>query len=185
MSVPGPPNGVYQWLQAENAPRWARLDNQSKSDITLGYINTTAKQRDDFGTNWLIDTIKEAGRIYYQRYLIHNPTSSMIHINDLSESEGGDVPDHIGHETGLMVDILLPNINGNSGGITYRSQSYDRAAAREILTAFHNCSLKPEFIYFNDPDLVNEGLCKADSAQHDDHIHFQVKVPIKRLDHFI
>lgn len=182
VSVPGSENSSYRWLQAENAPRWTKLGTGSLTDKTLGYWNYTINDTpaDYFGTHWLIDTIEEAGRNYYHGYVKNNLQASVIHVNDLSEARGGKVADHAGHQTGLMADIRLPRVDGKSGGISWNSPTYDRAAARAIITAFRNTSIGVKHVLFNDETLMREGICRA-SAGHDDHIHLQIKIPSKLI----
>lgn len=184
VSVPALPSGnsSYAWLQAENAPRWTRLDAGSQTDRTLGYFNTATVQKDgfDFATSWLIDTIREAGVLYYQTYLKDNPKAPVMHINDMSTLHGGNTNQHSGHETGLMADIRLPHKSGAVGGITFESDAYDQNATRHMLKALHNATIKPKYLFFNDPVLIKEGLCRPQSG-HDDHIHYHVRVPAKQL----
>jgi hypothetical protein len=86
-----------------------------------------------------------------------------------------DTPQHAGHETGLACDMRLPRKDGQSGGITFEAQVYDRNTARAQLKALR---VQPLFkrAFFNDPALIQEGLC-ARATGHDNHIHFEVGAP--------
>ena len=104
------PGITYFWLNSDNAPHWLPLDDGSKTDKTLGYYNSTKIDDNDdhyYGTNWLIDTIKLAGRIYYENYIIANNNSSVIYINELAKPKGGKYEPHKSHQTGLNADIRL------------------------------------------------------------------------------
>jgi murein endopeptidase len=98
-------------------------------------------------------------------------------VNDISMPRGGDTPNHATHEAGMCCDIRLPKLNGQAGGITYKDPAYDQLATRaqlEALWAQSQCSR----LFFNDPVLIEEGLCQAVSG-HDNHIHFEIKPPVR------
>lgn len=169
------------WLQAANAPHWQEMPAGSAAE---GYINVevTSQTWDnhDFGTNWLADTLKDTGAEYRDSYLKDNPNAALFTVNDVSVPRGGDTPDHSGHESGLFCDIQLPHKDGNTGGITVSSSSYDRGAMRAMLKAFIKQKLYDR-IYLNDEVLQNEGLCRHASGHHD-HAHFAIKPPIREDD---
>lgn len=133
----------------------------------------------NWGTSCLIDTIKMAGLHYETHYRKGNTAIPVIHTNDLSLSRGGDTKDHKGHETGLLVDLRLPRMDGRVGGINGKHDLYDQNAIRAMIKAF---LAQPLFsvCYFNDKELIKEGLCKP-QARHDGHVHVQVKPPTIRL----
>ena len=148
--------------------------------VRTGFINHEAQQLNDhhdFGTSWLADTLIAAGAEYHRRFLEQRPDRAPLSINDVSLPRGGDTPDHAGHETGLVVDIRLPRLNGGSGGIgnPNTNSQYDRAAMRAQLR-----SLKAQPMFhralFNDNKLVQEGLCKRASG-HNNHAHIEIKPP--------
>jgi len=172
------PNGfTHRWLQARNAPRWELMPIEGE-----GFFNHERKDnRDnhDYGTSWMAQTLIAAGKTYQASYRKSRPQATRIVINDVSVPYGGDTPDHYGHETGLSCDLLLPHKNGNYGTISWTSSSYDRNAMRAMLKALRQQSLST-LIYFNDTQLIREGLCVRARA-HDDHAHFEIKPP-RRLD---
>lgn len=170
---------TYLWLRAKNAPRWQQMPASG-----TGYKDSDDKaynKRDGYvlmnwGTDWLIDTIKLAGMEYEKNYRKGDAKKALIHTNDLSLHKGGDTKDHQGHETGLLVDVRLPKKDGSAdGGITWKSSSYDRAAARAMIKAFRAQPLF-DICYFNDTTLIDEGLCKKADA-HNDHFHITIKPP--------
>lgn len=169
---------THRWLEASNAPKWQEMPAGS---ATAGYVNIEVADpadQHDFGTDWLAMTIAAAGTAYRTSYILTHPLAAIITVNDASLPEGGDTPDHSGHETGLSCDLRLPRTDGTApGNTTYQTATYDRDAARAVLQAFR---AQPLFglAYFNDPVLIGEGLCAAQPG-HDDHIHIQIKPPTR------
>jgi murein endopeptidase len=114
----------------------------------------------DFGTQWLGDTIRGAGTRYASGHLRLAPGAARIVINDVSLPEGGDTPDHAGHETGLACDLRLPRRDGGSGGIgnPNNNSHYDRDAMRAQIQSLRAEELVRR-VFFNDRVLVEEGVC--------------------------
>jgi hypothetical protein len=130
----------------------------------------------DFGTDWLAEFIRGAGSHYRDNYLATHPGASVIAVNDASLPQGGDTPDHSGHETGLSCDLRLPRTDGTTdGGLDIGSPLYDKDAARAILQAFRTQVLFSR-AFFNDSTLIEEGLCVA-ATGHDNHIHVEIRAP--------
>jgi hypothetical protein len=169
---------THKWLEASNAPKWQILPAGSTD---AGYVNIEVADpadHHDFATDWLAATIAAAGATYRSNYLLTHPLAAVITVNDASLLEGGDTPDHSGHETGLSCDLRLPRTDGTApGNTTYQTATYDRDAARAVLKAFREQPLF-SLAYFNDPVLIGEGLCAAQSG-HDDHLHIQIKPPAR------
>lgn len=168
-----PDGNTIRFMRASNAPHWRTMPIKGP-----GFMNHEAAQTNDhhdFGTNWLADTIVGAGATYQNDFRQANPNSALFAINDVSLPMGGDTPQHAGHETGLACDIRLPRKDGKSGGITFKSKTYDRIAARAQILALRTQPLFSR-AFFNDPVLIGEGLC-AKATGHHNHIHFEVKPP--------
>lgn len=169
---------THKWLEAANAPHWQTLPAGS---ATEGFINIEVADpadQHDFGTDWLASTIVGAGVAYRTSFMQTHPLAAVITVNDASLPQGGDTPDHSGHETGLSCDLRLPRTDGTApGNTTFQTATYDRDAARAIIQAFR---AQPLFglAFFNDPVLIAEGLC-APQPSHDDHIHIQIKPPAR------
>lgn len=186
IDVPAPTaTSLYRWLQADNAPRWSQLGAGSRDDRTLGYYNFDIEQSDDghSGTDWAISAFEAAASSYATDYLASHADAAVLEVTEMSSPRGGKRPRHGGHQTGLMVDIRLPRLDGTAGSITYESLEFDRDAARAMLQALRvaapGCTL-----LFNDPTLIAEGLCRHDPPKdgkvqhiHDNHIHFRVPPP--------
>jgi len=171
---------TQKWLEAKNAPRWTKMSFQGTAYKNIELLE---KHDDhDYGTNWLDDTIQSAAADYQKSYRKKNK-SSMITVNDASPAIGGDTPDHKGHETGLDVDLRLPQIGNHRpspGGRTFRSKDYDQGATRAILKSFAKQPLVDvKKVYFNDPVLIKEGLCQK-SPGHDNHIHVSIRPPKRK-----
>ncbi|WP_058306282.1 hypothetical protein [Gracilibacillus massiliensis] len=178
VDVPGP---TYDWLRAENAPRWLLMPEGDQ--ITFANIERAQEwDHHDYGTSWLDNTIQQAAVWYRDHYLQLYPEASPITINDVSLETGGNTPDHRGHETGLACDLRLPSIKGTApGGITIESKNYDRSAMRAMVSAF-NIQPLTTAIYFNDRRLIEEGLCEY-ASHHDDHAHIEIKPLVPLVDY--
>jgi hypothetical protein len=172
----------YQWLQAINSPRWQLMPVGSWDEGFFNVERMDANDTHDYGTNWMSDTITAAGEAYARDYLNNRAdvgtTPALLTINDVSLPSGGNTPDHKGHESGLSCDLRLPRKDGTAPGNTkVTDANYDQDAMRAMLTAFKKQPLW-NVTFFNDPDLVTEGLC-AVQVGHDDHAHIGIKVPQK------
>lgn len=168
---------THRWLQAKNAPGWQPMP---ASNPSIGFVNFELDQtgdNHDFGTTWLASAILSIARDFHSSYRIANSGTAPFAINDVSIPHGGNTPDHAGHETGLMCDVLLPRIGGDFGGTTWFTPSYDRKAARAMIQAIRRHKLV-RAIFFNDPDLTAAGLCSF-AHGHDDHIHFEIDPPVR------
>jgi hypothetical protein len=168
---------TLSWLQASNAPRWMTMPPSDDANGLFNFEKEDTHDDHDFGTDWLATAIIEIAKSYQTKYRASH-VSAPIAINDASKPHGGDTPDHLGHETGLMFDLLLPKKGGKFGGINFNDDEYDRKAARAMLIAINNHPLF-KLAYFNDGDLIDERLCGSASG-HDNHIHFQISPPTRR-----
>ncbi|MCL4250309.1 MAG: hypothetical protein KJ065_19320 [Anaerolineae bacterium] len=177
VDVPGPENGAYAWLQAQNAPRWQSLSLGGQEGD--GFKKLVDGDEHDFGTDWLDATIVGAGQAYQQNYRRVHPNAAVMSINDASLPVGGNTGDHSEHETGLQFDLQIPRTDGISGGnITPEdSKLYDREAMHAMLQALKDQPLRVRVI-FNDDTLHSEGLCEMDTTGvHDNHAHIDIKPP--------
>jgi hypothetical protein len=169
---------THKWLEAANAPHWQLMPAGAPE---LGYVNIeVADPNDDHdhGTDWLAAFIASAGQHYRDNYRDANPGAAVITVNDASKPQGGNTPDHAGHETGLSCDLRLPRTDGTApAGTTHQTANYDQNAARAMLNAFRAQPLF-DLAFFNDPTLIAEGLC-AQQPAHDNHIHVQMKPPVR------
>ena len=168
---------THLWLQAINAPRWQTMPAGSAAEGFFNFELTDLRDKHDFGTDWAAEAIKSAGAHYRDNHLKTNAGAALLTLNDVSLEKGGNTPDHGGHEAGLACDLQLPRTDGRAGLITHSDALYDRNAARAILNALRAQPLFSK-IFFNDPTLISEGLCNR-LADHDDHIHFEVKPPAR------
>jgi N-acetylmuramoyl-L-alanine amidase len=169
------PGTTYGWLRAANAPRWQLMPAGSAAE---GFVNdelADTNDQHDYGTDWLADTLRAAAADYLASYLASHTGAALLTVNDASLPQGGDTPDHAGHETGLACDLKLPRTDGRAGSITTTSATYDRAAARAQLQALRRQPLVSR-VLLNDAVLIGEGLC-IQAAGHDNHIHFEIRPP--------
>lgn len=176
VDVPGP---MYAWLTALNPSHWQQMPVGSWHGPEGFYnVEVTEQTHDnhDYRTNWLATTIESAGSAYQDDYRAGADAAAPITVNDASPRRGGDTPGHNGHETGLVCDLRLPLTDGTApGGTTFRDGDYDRDAMRALLEAINDQDLFDR-AFFNDPDLVAQGLCTK-LAGHDDHAHVEIHPP--------
>ncbi|CCI27659.1 hypothetical protein [Microcystis aeruginosa] len=170
---------THQFLQSGNAPQWQEMPSGSSTE---GFINHDNQQGDthDFGTNWMVETIQEAGKLYLTNFRNSHPNAALIATNNLSIARGGNTSIHQTHETGLSCDILLPRRDGTFGRITFRDGVYDRDAMEAMLRSIRNQGkYRIKQIFFNDFSLVVKGLCQNlnDGGVHDNHAHIDIETP--------
>ena len=167
---------THRFLAADNAPRWQEMPKGSNDEGFINFDELQGQTDHDYGTDWLINTIKAAAKIYLDGHLKANPSAAVIQTNDLSLHQGGDTPDHATHETGLSCDLRLPRRDGKAGTI-WQDPAYDRAAMRAMLRAIRAQKVhEVKRIFFNDTVLINEGLCQA-LGGHDNHVHIDILPP--------
>lgn len=173
---------THLWLQAANAPRWRTMPDSNSSVSFVNFEKQQTSDDHDFGTSWLADVILDIAADYHNTHAALKPGSASFTINDVSRPQGGNTPDHAGHETGLMCDVNLPRTDGQSGGITWSSSTYDQNATRALIKSIRRQQLV-RAVFFNDPTLRGEmfmgkALC-AFSSGHDNHIHFEINPPVR------
>ena len=169
-------NGAtQQFLEAANAPCWQEMSIGSSSE---GFLNHDHEQGDihDFGTDWMIDTLKGAAALYRSTHLSANPGAALLTTNNLSIARGGRSPHHVTHQTGLSCDLLLPRKDGTSGGIVVSDSIYDRNAMRSMLIALRQQKYKVSQILLNDFTLIAAKLCTP-APGHDNHAHIDITPP--------
>lgn len=173
---------THLWLQAANAPRWQTMP-ASNSSISLRNREKEETSDDhDFGTSWLANTILEIATDYHNNFRSSNPGKAPFTLNDVSRPQGGNTPDHAGHETGLMCDVFLPRTDGKAGDIDMNSSLFDRNAARALIKSMRRHKLVRE-VFFNDEVLMKETfngrpLCNFAGGHHH-HIHFEINPPVR------
>lgn len=170
------PGQTYSWLRAFNAPRWQLMPLGAPSQGFVNYEATDLVDKHDYGTDWLASTIEHAGAAYYRDFLSSHSGKTPITLNDASLPQGGDTPDHTGHETGLGCDLRLPYPNGQSGG---DAGQLDLDAMRAMLTAIKATPLW-KCTLFDNATLIGEGLCEW-ADEHKDHAHVGINPP-ERID---
>jgi hypothetical protein len=172
---------TYKWLQAVNAPRWQKMPKGSAGE---GFVNF---EYDDenihiYGTDWLAAALAGAGIHYRDNYLKSHPTAALLTVNDASLARGGNAPPHSEHQTGMDCDLRLPRTDGKTGGINIGKPAelllFDRNAARAILQALKAQPLVSRLL-FNDQTLIDEGLCKKSTPDHNHHIHVDISPPAR------
>ncbi len=168
---------TQHWLNAVNAPQWqvAPLGSWQEGFVTIALFEPQDVY--SFGTNWLFEMLRAAGKQYHADYLSKNHNSVPLTLNEISPRYGGITPKHKGHESGLACNLQLPSSGGSAGGITYSDVIYDQNAMCAMLTVLRSQSQVTN-IFFNDPDLVAMGLCTV-LAGHDNHVHVEIQPPAR------
>jgi hypothetical protein len=171
---------THKALQKSYAPRWQEM---LPGSVQEGFLNSDylAKQDSgDFGTTWMVEAIQAAGLIYKNNYLQSHPKASLIAVNDISKSTGGDFSPHQEHQVGLCCDLYLPRLDGNAGAITVNDNQYDQDAMKAILESFHFQTAHPiAEIFLNDSDLqkirINGVKLCSPSPGHENHAHVRIR----------
>ncbi|WP_351237207.1 penicillin-insensitive murein endopeptidase [Streptomyces sp. NPDC002133] len=99
-------------------------------------------------------------------------------VGDSGFEHGGDIPGHASHEVGMDIDvwpIRTDSAQCTAGRITWQSSTYDRAATRALVQQIRaKASGHVELIFFNDPQLISEGLTTS-YPNHDNHLHIRYR----------
>lgn len=175
VDVPGP---TYEWLCADNVPRWRLMPDGQESQGFRNHERHDAFDYHDYGTDWMAETIRGAGAYYRDNYLADNPDAPLLAVNDVSTPRGGDSTDHADHETGLACDLRLPRTDGNVGGVQVGDTDYDLGAMRAMLRAVR-MQPKHERTLLSDRKLADEGLCTIPTdpdvrEEHRNHAHVEI-----------
>ncbi|MER7760683.1 penicillin-insensitive murein endopeptidase [Streptomyces sp. NPDC097619] len=104
-----------------------------------------------------------------------------VPVGDVSFEHGGPISGHASHQVGLDADLWpVRTDSAQCGGsrITWQSSAYDRGATRELVKALRAAAPgHVKFIYFNDPQLISEGLT-VQYPNHDNHLHIRYCEPV-------
>lgn len=115
------------------------------------------------------------GRLWAARH----PGRAKLHLGDVSQLGGGQLRPHVSHRIGVDADIALPRRDGGMGGTAVGQPSYDQAATRDLLRVIRDVAgARLCFLFFNDPQLIAEGLCRH-SPGHHNHVHVRFKLPAR------
>ncbi len=83
-----------------------------------------------YGTTKTIEDVVELGQRWNMKY----PNGPRILVGDISLENGADTPFHNTHENGRMLDIRPIRNDGGSGGLTWKSMTYDQEKTKELIT---------------------------------------------------
>jgi peptidoglycan hydrolase-like protein with peptidoglycan-binding domain len=141
------------------------------------YSNPPNYHRAHWGTAETIAGLERAAARVYTAGL------GPVAVGDISREHGGDIAGHTFHEEGLDADVRPMRDARNqclSGTTWYRlsggvkvccNPAYDRTATRALIRALRAASPgHVNYIWFNDPKLIAEGLTSYHTG-HDDHLH--------------
>ncbi len=124
---------------------------------------------DDWGTANVIAQLLKVARDWY--YQVGSPR---IGISDTSREHGGYFPPHQTHRDGLDTDIRILRNDGKEASTKWYWSSYSRSLTRLLLQMLWDTGMVSR-VLFNDPTLINEGLCTYYDG-HDDHLHVDWKM---------
>jgi len=102
-----------------------------------------------------------------------------VSVGDISREHGGLIAGHLTHRTGMDVDVRLVTRAGNQcfRVTNWRLAAYDRSATRLLIRAIRAAAPgHVKLIYFNDPQLIREGLTTWFPG-HADHLHIRYCEP--------
>lgn len=116
--------------------------------------------------------------------------NGLVPLADVSYEHGlqdGDIPDHASHNLGVDVDIWPVREDSRQchpdyldyrdydepGRIYWWDPEYDQAATRQLIQLIRATG-RVDVIFFNDPDLADEGLV-TELSNHDNHIHVRYR----------
>lgn len=185
-----------QFLWGGNAPQWLEIPPAGEPDngfINIDHPNNNmvapgvpANMRYDWGTNYLLNVLRGAGRRYLKmrdsRPVPLRTTTSLIMSNDATRPQGGETFDHNTHQTGLNLDIGLPRVDGGDQGVNFiRHPAYwDQLTTEEMIIAFEEEDAVTEIrFHYNGAGFAHGPLLpkRIQAADHDDHIHLRVRPP--------
>ena len=96
-----------------------------------------------------------------------------VAMGDVSWEHGGPLSGHVSHQVGMDADINPIRVDSAqcTSGTRWDSSTYDQAGTRALIRALYAAAPgKIKVIWFNDPQLISEGLTQYLDG-HDDHLH--------------
>lgn len=163
-------NATYELLGLDLG-RYIKNGNNSEvswelPDGGVGFRTYNRELRgDQFGTRKCILTLIEIAKQWNE---IHPEID--IQFGDISRVYGGDTPSHATHERGTDADMRPFRKDGKYVPVVYTDPNYSQSLTRDFLKLIKG---KVKGVYFNDPVLIKEGLCKH-CAGHSDHLHLMI-----------
>ena len=155
-------------------PRADLLDSTSIETVLpesgVGFVtyNREPGGRDQFGRASAIRAIQQLGELWHDRH----PTVPFA-VGDISRRGGGPFPPHASHRNGRDVDLRPLTNNGRNEPTNVGAANYSHALTRELATLIRQ-ELNPEFILFNDPLLIADGLTRRADG-HGNHLHVRFR----------
>ena len=91
-----PHSSAHEWLRARNAPAWVEMPIRG-----IGFQLSEANVLARHATNWVVDALSAAGRIFAARY----PDGTPLTVGTGSVERGGLLPTVSDHQSGLQLRI--------------------------------------------------------------------------------
>ncbi|WP_326569971.1 penicillin-insensitive murein endopeptidase [Actinacidiphila glaucinigra] len=139
---------------------------------------TMCAQSPDGNANAHWATAGAVGQLEAAAAVFASTGNGRLPVGDAGFEHGGDIPGHASHEVGMDIDvwpIRTDSAQCTAGRITWQSGTYDRAATRRLVQEIRaNAPGHVELIFFNDPQLISEGLTTS-YPNHDNHLHIRYR----------
>ena len=171
--IPRPSRPTDDWVQLDQNPEWGEggAGYYTYGTMPPGMSGTKAdfQHGEPKTMNVITDVVNR---------LQMGPQYTPFGIGNISLAGGRGSSDHAEHKAGLQIDVRPARKDGRKEPVSYQHAAYDRVATRRLIKAFKDTG-QVEFIFFNDPELINDpelkGFVRASSKSHDGHLHVQVR----------
>lgn len=139
---------------------------------------TMCAQSPDGNANAHWATAGAVGQLEAAAAVFAGTGNGRLPVGDAGFEHGGDIPGHASHGVGMDIDVWPIRTDSGqctAGRITWQSGTYDRAATRRLVQEIRaNAPGHVELIFFNDPQLISEGLTTS-YPNHDNHLHIRYR----------
>lgn len=156
--------------QFENTVLWSRIDQDRIA--VIDWPAPGGDVYDGFGSQGWASVLRAFAADF----------GGPLAVNDVSLPSGGPFVTcsgqklHDTHQTGVDIDFPLPSVDGSLRRLTWQDPDYDRPKMRRFLQIVDR-SMIASRVWFNDPELIAEGLCTK-LEYHEDHVHVRLKEPV-------
>lgn len=163
------------------------------ANFSAGYYDKNLTNYHNYGILELINLVEKIGREWYRQF----PSGPRMGLGNISLQNGGNTPEHAGHENGTEIDIRY--VRRTPSGGTYEAPlsvethplDYDQSRTTELVGLFllnHNVSrifVDPNtnisnstYTYANGRITVDLTIRQSDGRRvHSDHFHVQITDP--------
>jgi murein endopeptidase len=146
---------------------------QSSGHLTKMLLNITSElPKIEQSKQYTIDLLLRMGMEWARTH----PDVPEMTINRISQPFGGPFSPSSSHRDGFDVDIRPMRNDGVYDGVTWRDDEYSQDLTRDLFDVIKRVAgpSHVQYIFFNDPDLINEGVARY-SSNHDNHFHVRFR----------